>query len=297
MIHRSLLRFAGARYLWWGLALVAGSIVLYSTQGGLNPPKGDTWQGYVLGTIGALLIVWLTLLGVRKRRYASTMGSVQGWASAHVYLGLAVVFVATLHCAFHFHWNVHTLAYVLMCAVVASGIFGILAYVYFPRQLSENRAGGARAELFAELLELNKQGREIGGRCDPNVNAAVKSAIERTAIGGGAIAQLFGRDRSWYVRTDRETGGGKTNLSSNADQQPVIDYVADRVPRAEKRTEAANLQALLLVLCERQKTLRRIRRDVQMQGLLNIWLYVHVPLTLALIAALIVHILTSFMYW
>ena len=296
MIHRSLLRYAGARYLWWGLALAASSVLLYATQGGLNPPKGDTWQGYVLGTVGALLIVWLTLLGVRKRRYASTLGSVQGWASAHVYLGLAVVIVATLHCAFHFHWNVHTLAYVLLCAVVASGIFGVLAYVYFPRQLSENRAGGARSELFAELLELNKQGLEIAGRCDPNVNAAVKSAIERTAIGGGALAQLFGRDRSFYISADGEPGR-KSNLSVNPDQQPVIDYVADRVPRAEKRTEAANLQALLLVLCERQKTLRRIRRDVQMQGMVSIWLYVHVPLTLALIAALIVHILTSFMYW
>jgi hypothetical protein len=271
--------------------------VLYATQGGLNPPKGDTWQGYVLGSIGALLIIWLTLLGMRKRRYSSKLGSVQGWSSAHVYLGIAVVFVATLHCAFRFHLNVHTLAYALMCAVVASGVLGIFIYSYFPRQLSENRQGGARAELFAELLELNKRGREIAGKCDPNINSAVKTSIERTAIGGGAFAQLFGRDRSWFIRADHEASGGKTNLIGNADQQPVIDYVADRVPRTEKRTEAANLQALVLVLCQRQKTLRRIRRDVQLQALLNIWLYLHVPLTLALIAALIVHILTSFMYW
>jgi hypothetical protein len=297
LIHRSLLRFAGARYLWWGLALVAASIVLYSTQGGLNPPKGDTWQGYVLGSIGALLIVWLTLLGIRKRRYASRIGSVEGWTSAHVYLGLAVVFVATLHCAFRFHWNVHTLAYVLMCAVVASGIFGIFVYAYYPRQLSENRQGGARSEMFAELLELNKRSMEIAGKCDPNVNTAVKSAIERTAIGGSAGVQLLGIDRSWYIRADHEVSGGKTNLTGNADQQPLIDYVANRVPRTEKRAEAANLQALVLVLSQRQKILRRIRRDVQLQGLLKIWLYLHVPLTLALIAALVVHILTSFMYW
>jgi hypothetical protein len=297
VIHRSLLRFAGARYLWWSLALLAASIVLYSTQGGLSPPKGDTWQGYTLGTIGALLIVWLTLLGIRKRRYASKMGSVQGWASAHVYLGLAVVFVVTLHCAFRFHWNVHTLAYVLMCAVVLSGIFGIFVYMVCPRLLSENRHGGTRSELFAELVELNKQGRDVAGKCDANVNAAVKSAIERTAIGGKAFVQLFGVDRSWFIRADLDSSGGKTNLTGNADQQPVIDFVADRVPRAEKRTEAANLQALVLILCQRQKTLRRIRRDVRLQALLNIWLYLHVPLTLALLAALSVHILTSFMYW
>jgi hypothetical protein len=33
------------------------------------------------------------------------------------------------------------------------------------------------------------------------------------------------------------------------------------------------------------------------QGWLRLWLYVHVPLTLALLAALIAHILTTFMYW
>jgi hypothetical protein len=43
--------------------------------------------------------------------------------------------------------------------------------------------------------------------------------------------------------------------------------------------------------------LRRIRRDIQLQGWLKAWLYVHVPLTFATIVALLVHILTSFLYW
>ena len=34
-----------------------------------EPPNGGTWLGYTLGTIGALLIVWLMLFGIRKRRY------------------------------------------------------------------------------------------------------------------------------------------------------------------------------------------------------------------------------------
>ena len=60
MIHRNLLLFRGARYLWWSLALLVASVVLYETQGTVQPPNGGTWQGYVLGTVGALLILWLT---------------------------------------------------------------------------------------------------------------------------------------------------------------------------------------------------------------------------------------------
>jgi len=102
MIHENILRYRGGRYTWWALGLIALSVVIYATQGGRQQPGGGTWQGYVLGTLGALLIVWLTLLGVRKRRYRSNLGSVQGWTSAHVWLGLALVLVATLHCAGRF---------------------------------------------------------------------------------------------------------------------------------------------------------------------------------------------------
>jgi hypothetical protein len=297
MMRQGVLRYAGGRYLWWGLGLVTVSAILYSTQGGSHPPRGDTWQGYTLGTVAALLVVWLTMLGIRKRRYSSALGSVQGWTSAHIYFGIAVVVIATLHCAAGFHPNVHTLAYVLMCAVVLSGVLGMLTYLNYPRQLSANRDGGARSQLFAELFELDQQGRALAQRCDPSVASAVKGSIERTAIGGGVAAQLLALDRSLFEPEGGPAPEGRRGYVRNADQRAVINWVSARVPRTDKRTEAGNLQALILLLCRRQTVLRRIRRDIQLQGWLKIWLYVHVPLTLATLAALAVHILTSFMYW
>ncbi|MDH3440173.1 MAG: hypothetical protein OEM63_05445 [Gammaproteobacteria bacterium] len=292
MIHESILRYRKGRFLWWAVLLVILSVALYTTQGGSQPANGGTWQGYVLGTLGALLIVWLAMLGVRKRQYASTVGTVPAWTSAHVYLGAALLVVATLHSAGQLGWNVHSLSYVLMFLVILSGFYGIYTYINYPQAMTANRSNASRAQLFAELFELDNRGRELAARAPEEINAAVISAIERTGIGGGIYSQLLGRDQSLFVPPG---SGGKT--ASNRDQQPVIDLVATRIPRASKVAEAELLEELLEVFCRRQAVLRRIAFDIRLRGRIRFWLLIHVPLTVALLVALVVHIVTTFIYW
>ncbi len=289
-MFENILRFRGGRYGWWSFLLVAICVGIFVTHGRAEPPNGGTWQGYVLGTLGALLILWLTWLGVRKRSYKSSVGTVQGWTSAHVYLGTACLIIASLHSAMQFGWNVHTLSYVLMCLVIFSGFYGLYVYVNYPRSLSDNRLGGSRESLFAELFELNERSAALTQNCSPDIRSAIDSSVTRTAIGGGISKQLLGRDSSLIVLED-----GKPQ--ANEDQQVAIDLVADRIPRAEKSVEVVALEELLSVLCRRQIILRRLRKDIRLQGWLQIWLYVHVPLTLALLVALVVHIVTTFIYW
>jgi hypothetical protein len=297
MIHQDLLRYRNAKYLWWSFGVIVIAAALYVTQSSDDPPNGGTWQGYTLGTVGALLIVWLALLGLRKRRYRSSMGTVQGWTSAHIYLGTALLVVATLHTAGQFAWNVHTLSYVLMCIVIGSGFYGVYAYMSHPRSLRSNRRGNSREGLFGELYDLNEKARALSRKSRPDVQGAIESSIERTAIGGGVMTQLLGSDRSTFVA--QRTSGDKTvsGPTPNTDQRAIIELVANRIPRAEKEIEAENLQLVLSVLSRRQAVLRRIRMDVQLQAWLQVWLFVHVPFTVALLGALAAHIVTTFLYW
>jgi hypothetical protein len=291
VIHTDVLRFRRGKYFWWALLLSGVAAGLYGTQRAVRPPSGDTWQGYVLGTVGAGLIGWLTLLGIRKRRYSSTVGTLQGWTSAHIYLGMALLVVATLHCAFQFGFNVHTLAYVLMCLVIGSGIFGLFVYLNAPTRLAENRQGASRGQLFAELFEVGRQARAVSERCLPAVHTAVDSSIERTTIGGGAWAQLFSVDHSRFLRADKMDG--TPALAKNADQQAVLDFVAARIPRADRSEETARLQELLLLLARRQVILRRLRSDIRLSGWLKVWLFFHTRVTAALLIALIIHIVVT----
>ncbi len=287
-----LLRYRDYRYLWVALALSAAGGALYLTQGGdaPQPANGGTWQGYVLGGVGTLLIVWLSLLGIRKRRYRSRLGTVQGWASAHVYLGLSLLVIATLHCAVQFGINVHTLAYLLLLGVVFSGIFGTWAYTALPDRVASNNAGRAIALSAAELTELDRDILRLATQCDAELQSLVASAVELTGVGGGTLARLRRRDGSRLRLADGST-------AANGDQQAVIDRLAAAVPAASRRREAQVLNALLDAFGRRQVLLRRLREDARLAALLRSWLFLHVPLTAALLAALAVHIVTVFLYW
>ncbi|MBV1918869.1 MAG: hypothetical protein KUG65_12530, partial [Sphingomonadaceae bacterium] len=51
------------------------------------------------------------------------------------------------------------------------------------------------------------------------------------------------------------------------------------------------------LLVKRKARLGRIRRHMRIRAMLEAWLYVHVPATIALIAALLAHIISVFFYW
>src|SRR5439155_26043264 len=135
-----------------------------------------------------LLIVWLTLLGVRKRAMTPGTWSLKAWTSAHVYLGLSLIVIATLHTGFQFGWNVHTLAYVLMMLVIASGIYGIIAYAVLPTRLSDTRAEMTRPQMV-----------EVVTRFDAELHAAAQPVSHQ---GAALVQHSLGEDpfRSGVVR-------------------------------------------------------------------------------------------------
>ena len=49
--------------------------------------------------------------------------------------------------------------------------------------------------------------------------------------------------------------------------------------------------------CQRRFSGPRSACDLQLQALMEIWLYLHVPLSFALLGALTAHIVSVFFYW
>jgi hypothetical protein len=145
------------RWLKVAIALCLACVLAYFLIDQQPRPSGGTAYGYTLGTLATLLILWLTMLGVRKRAMTRGRWSLKAWTSAHVYLGLSLVVVATLHTGFEFGWNVHTLAYALMLLVILSGIWGSPLTPTLPEALSNSRSEMTRPQMIDAVVKLDRQ--------------------------------------------------------------------------------------------------------------------------------------------
>lgn len=69
-------------------------------------------------------------------------------------------------------------------------------------------------------------------------------------------------------------------------------------PRKSRSTEEIHrIVELLKVLNERQSMFSRAQRDIRYHTFMKYWLLLHIPLACALLAAVLVHVITVFFYW
>lgn len=295
-MQESILSYRRLRYLWVSAALAAVTIAGFALHRPAEPANGGTWLGYTLGGIAAGLVVWLAAFGVRKRAYGSTLGSVQGWLSAHVYLGLALIVVATLHAGMQFGWNVHTLAYVLTCVVVASGMAGVWLYLRYPEAMSRNRAAQTREQMRAELADFDRLSGRLATALGGDYPDVIMSARDRVALGGSAFALLAGRDHSLIVLPSAG-GPDRQHPLPNPSQSRLVEWLGGQLAESTQGERTHQIHELMTLAGARRSVLDRMRRDAQIRAWLDAWLYLHVPATFALLAALIAHVVTVFIYW
>jgi hypothetical protein len=268
-VHEGFLSHRRFLWAWVALLLSGGAILLYALDDPWPRPNGGTALGYALGTLGAVLIVWLSLLGFRKRSYSDGNWSLKAWVSAHVWLGLSLIVIATLHTGFQFGWNLHTLAYALMMLVILSGLWGVGQYKRLPRRLSDNRAETSERAMVATLADNGRALADAAQRLGDREAAVVEAAIAGPVVADALPLRLAGR----------VAGCGTARAlaaldATDPEQAPVRQLVEARA-------------ALL----------GQMRRNAALKSRLQVWLMVHVPMTAALLVALAAHIISVFYFW
>ena len=287
----TLLGYKNYRYFKATSLLIAMAIVAYlliKPAGGES--YGGTWLGYALGIISTLIMLLLMWYGVAKRRISGTperhqrhtggfaSATLQEWLSAHIYLGAALLVLVTLHTGFHLGMNVHTLAYILMLLVIASGLYGLEVYLTYPRLITLNMGEDTLDDLLLKIAELDELASSRALGLADEVNSLILKSRHETRIGGTLLQQLSGEQRDCPTRLAAEQLL-KLCAQHNQDDQPKI------------------MRDLYSALLRKEKLVLRARTEIMLKARMECWLYLHAPLGIALLAALSAHIVSIFFYW
>jgi hypothetical protein len=276
-------------------------------------PGGSSLPGFVFGVLGGLIIVFECLLWLRKRfRSVRRFGRAQDWLRAHVWLGLLCVPLAVLHTGFHWGGPLSATLLTLFLVVIASGVWGLVMQQWLPRRLLLD----VPAETIYEHIEIvmGQQADEATALLDSLVEAAenepagagegayltvgavrsaggVQGKVLQTLVPGAAVPgaeqlrEFFAIAVNPYLR-----GAGRASPLANA-------TTAARIFREQKsRLDLAAHEYLdfLENLCEQR---RQLGVQARLHFWLHNWLWVHVPLSAALLALLGLHVWVALKYW
>jgi hypothetical protein len=126
-----------------------------------------------------------------------------------------------------------------------------------------------RAQMLDALTAIDRQLESAAQPLERGEADLVIAALAQDTFYGGALARLTGSyPRCATARALKGIGGA-----------------------SEASTRVVTL------LEKRRDQLAQIRGALRIRALLEIWLFIHIPLTIALIAALTAHVVSVFYYW
>lgn len=297
------------------LAIIAASVWYYRAAAS-SPrwPGGGSGIGLVFGGVAGAIMLFEMALWFRKTTWFRTcrcFGSAQLWMKAHIWLGLLTVPLVVMHSGFRLGGEFTMVLMGTFFVVIGSGVFGLVMQNVLPRRMLEElpqetiysqidevaRQFAADAARIVALTcgeadrgePVSEMRREVRER-EHVVGAPrrVGTVVVRTPRGNvdfprGTKADALLRAFDQDIRPFLESSGRKSGPLSSRRQARDYFTVLRNLVSADAHPAVAAIEQLS-DRCRDLPVQRRIHR------LLHGWLAVHLPLSVALILLLIVHV-------
>jgi hypothetical protein len=257
------------------LVLLIGTCASYVYYDRREFTHGGSAFGLAYGIAGTALILLLAFFGIRKRWYRSRFGTLEQWLQSHIYLGVLALVVLLFHTGGRFNDKIAVGTLVLVIIVVLSGITGAVLYAIVPRMLTEVESELTVEEIADQLNQLARSMARIASGHSAPFQRIYDELLRQTAPGPLA---------GWRLIVSRL----KKRSQHDADWARLIGLV----PREEQE----ELRQMLVVSRQRRELLLRLVYQQRYKNVLEFWLYIHVPFTIALLAFAALHIAAVFYY-
>ena len=283
-------------------AVAATAAYTWSRAGAIGPFSGGSPLGLMFGIAAFLLMIVAALLPARRRLRSWRVGRAQTWMRGHLWLGTLSVPLVVLHAGLGIGGGSLTRTLMILLAVVTvSGVVGVALQQIVPRTLMEQVPMETIYEQIGHVRRQNVEEADLivatllGVKpvANPHASseeraAAVLSAITATEASG---APGTGVVREFHLEQLRPflVGAGAAHPFADAGaSHRAFSWLRTLTPEAG-RGAVDDLESI----CHEQQQLRRQER---LHVLLHGWLFVHAPLSFALLALVVAHIVMALRY-
>lgn len=209
---------------------------------------GATPIGLWFGSIALGIFVFAILLSLRKKIPLWSLGTVQWWLRAHVWLTLLTIPLVLFHSGFRLGGPMTTLLMALYAIVMVSGIYGLALQQRLPTAMKERlpqevvyeQIPYIRAQLVAAAEEMRRSLRAAvpitaaaqARACPPGAPAADQAALNSPVMASAA--------QNWR---GGDAPGGFGDLPAPPASVPP-DPIAAGAPQADPESEATLLDVI-----------------------------------------------------
>ena len=275
-----------------GLILALAVVVYIPYALGSTPPSGGSILGLVYGIVGFGFMAFVTLLSLRKKFPIWRIGRTQSWMRGHLWLGALSLPLILLHAGFLFGHGLTSILMWLFVVVYVSGVFGAYLQHTMPRRIMHDVP---METIYDQIVHVREQLLDEADTVVADACGSLQVEVPVAASGAVALASVMrvAADdtaplREFYVREMRAFVQAPSRSHPLANETTA----AGRFSRLRALVQPALAGALtdLENICEEE---RQLLRQEKMHGLLHSWLVIHVPLSFALMALAVVHIVMA----
>lgn len=279
------------------ILLVAAIIYIPYDQMTIGGAAGGTVLGIVYGSVGFGFMIFAGLLSLRKRFPVWRMGRAQSWMRGHLWLGLISYPIILLHSGFSFgHGALTFWMMVLFTVVIISGLVGAALQHYMPQMITQmvpmETIYGDSAHVLRDLQEEAE--RIVGDICGPVV---AQSAAVSTGMSISTVVQVMDKAaidemRRFYQQEMLpylKLAGARGSVLANSNAAAgMFKNLRTLLPGSVH--EALND---LENICHEK---RQIDLQARLHRILHGWLFVHIPLSYALLVMGAIHAVVALRY-
>lgn len=287
----------------------------FASLGQSDWPSGSSLPGLTFGVVGGLICLFEFLIWPRKKLRSWRIGKVSTWMRAHIWLGLLAVPLLVLHTGFRWGGPFSTTLMVLFLVVIASGVWGLVLQQFLPdKMLKEVPAETIFSQIdYVSELMASEASQIVRSVCNISVDSndsenysenghMVVGAVRNTGAIQGRVAMTaslmesmpdskplydFFNEHIYGFLKNGEVAKSPLQITSRA--HSMFNSLRTKLP-----PRAHEVVVLLEDLCNQR---RQMIIQAQIQFWLNNWLWVHLPLSVALIVLMFVHIFVTIKYW